>query len=115
MTSYAGLRRYGFAWVTGGFFVISLIGHWLFEQNVLLRDKSVDDASKLLSNKNPTSLASGPICPTDLSAAAFTRTTSGPTARNVNYRVRREPMQCLLLRVEIPAEHQHPACFPFPA
>ena len=24
------LRRYGFAWVTGGFFVISLIGHWLF-------------------------------------------------------------------------------------
>ena len=22
--------RYGFAWVTGGFFVISLIGHWLF-------------------------------------------------------------------------------------
>jgi hypothetical protein len=24
------LRRCGFAWVTGGFFVISLIGHWLF-------------------------------------------------------------------------------------
>jgi hypothetical protein len=24
------LRRYGFAWVTGGFFVISLAGHWLF-------------------------------------------------------------------------------------
>ena len=24
------LRRYGFAWVTGGFFVVSLIGHWLF-------------------------------------------------------------------------------------
>lgn len=24
------LKRYGFAWVTGGFFVISLIGHWLF-------------------------------------------------------------------------------------
>ena len=22
--------RYGFAWVTGGFFLISLIGHWLF-------------------------------------------------------------------------------------
>jgi len=22
--------RYGFAWVTGGFFVITLIGHWLF-------------------------------------------------------------------------------------
>jgi hypothetical protein len=22
--------RYGFAWVTGGFFIISLIGHWLF-------------------------------------------------------------------------------------
>jgi hypothetical protein len=24
------LHRYGFAWVTAGFFVISLIGHWLF-------------------------------------------------------------------------------------
>jgi len=24
------LSRYGFAWVTGGFFLISLIGHWLF-------------------------------------------------------------------------------------
>jgi hypothetical protein len=24
------LRRYGFAWVTAGFFVISLIGHWVF-------------------------------------------------------------------------------------
>ena len=24
------LRRYGFAWVTGGFFLLSLIGHWLF-------------------------------------------------------------------------------------
>ncbi|MDQ8731397.1 DUF6766 family protein [Bradyrhizobium sp. LHD-71] len=23
-------HRYGFAWVTGGFFIISLIGHWLF-------------------------------------------------------------------------------------
>lgn len=23
-------HRYGFAWVTGGFFVVSLIGHWLF-------------------------------------------------------------------------------------
>ena len=22
--------RYGFAWVTGGFFLISLLGHWLF-------------------------------------------------------------------------------------
>jgi hypothetical protein len=24
------MKRYGFAWVTGGFFVISFIGHWLF-------------------------------------------------------------------------------------
>lgn len=23
-------KRYGFAWVTGGFFIVSLIGHWLF-------------------------------------------------------------------------------------
>jgi hypothetical protein len=23
-------RAYGFAWVTGGFFVISLLGHWVF-------------------------------------------------------------------------------------
>ena len=22
--------RYGFAWVTGGFFIVTLIGHWLF-------------------------------------------------------------------------------------
>lgn len=22
--------RYGFAWVTGGFFLISLVGHWVF-------------------------------------------------------------------------------------
>lgn len=22
--------RYGFLWVTGGFFLISLLGHWLF-------------------------------------------------------------------------------------
>jgi hypothetical protein len=25
-----GLRRYGFAWVTGGFFIVTLVGHWLF-------------------------------------------------------------------------------------
>ena len=24
------LKRYGFFWVTGGFFVITLVGHWLF-------------------------------------------------------------------------------------
>src|SRR5688500_13492808 len=24
------MSRYGFAWVTGGFFIISLIGHWVF-------------------------------------------------------------------------------------
>jgi hypothetical protein len=24
------LRAYGFAWVTGGFFILSLVGHWLF-------------------------------------------------------------------------------------
>ncbi len=23
-------RRYGFAWVTGGFFIVSLVGHWIF-------------------------------------------------------------------------------------
>lgn len=23
-------RRYGFAWVRGGFFLVSLIGHWVF-------------------------------------------------------------------------------------
>jgi hypothetical protein len=23
-------KRYGFAWVTGGFFLISLVGHWVF-------------------------------------------------------------------------------------
>jgi len=25
-----GLQRYGFAWVTGGFFIVTLVGHWLF-------------------------------------------------------------------------------------
>lgn len=24
------LSRYGFAWITGGFFLITLLGHWLF-------------------------------------------------------------------------------------
>ena len=24
------LKNYGFAWVTGGFFLISLLGHWIF-------------------------------------------------------------------------------------
>lgn len=24
------MKSYGFAWVTGGFFIISLIGHWMF-------------------------------------------------------------------------------------
>lgn len=24
------LKRYGFLWVTGGFFILSLIGHWVF-------------------------------------------------------------------------------------
>lgn len=24
------LKNYGFLWVTGGFFIISLVGHWLF-------------------------------------------------------------------------------------
>jgi hypothetical protein len=23
-------KRYGFVWVTGGFFLVSLVGHWLF-------------------------------------------------------------------------------------
>lgn len=26
----SNFKRYGFAWVTGGFFLISLIGHWVF-------------------------------------------------------------------------------------
>jgi hypothetical protein len=24
------LRRYGFVWVAGGFFVVPLVGHWVF-------------------------------------------------------------------------------------
>ena len=24
------LRRYGFLWVTGGFFVLTIVGHWIF-------------------------------------------------------------------------------------
>ena len=30
MRKYGVFHRYGFAWVTAGFFLISLIGHWLF-------------------------------------------------------------------------------------
>jgi len=24
------MKAYGFAWVTGGFFLLSLVGHWIF-------------------------------------------------------------------------------------
>ena len=30
MSRRGTFHRYSFAWVTGGFFLISLIGHWLF-------------------------------------------------------------------------------------
>jgi hypothetical protein len=30
MGKHGIFHRYGFAWITAGFFVISLIGHWLF-------------------------------------------------------------------------------------
>jgi hypothetical protein len=30
MKSFSIWTRYGFVWVTGGFFVITLVGHWLF-------------------------------------------------------------------------------------
>ncbi len=30
MHKHSVWSRYGFLWVTGGFFVISLVGHWLF-------------------------------------------------------------------------------------
>lgn len=43
-------RRYGFFWVTGGFFVISLVGHWVFgwfafvnEQATLGKHAAVSD------------------------------------------------------------------------
>jgi hypothetical protein len=30
MMRHSILTRYGFAWVTGGFFLVSLLGHWVF-------------------------------------------------------------------------------------
>jgi hypothetical protein len=43
-------NRYGFAWVTGGFFVITLLGHWVFgwfafvtEQQALHQPVNVND------------------------------------------------------------------------
>src|SRR5688572_6920258 len=30
MKNHSIWTAYGFAWVTGGFFIISLVGHWLF-------------------------------------------------------------------------------------
>ena len=30
MHRHSILSRYGFAWITGGFFLVSLTGHWLF-------------------------------------------------------------------------------------
>lgn len=36
---YGGLRRYGFVWVTGGFFIISLVGHWLFGWLAYVQDQ----------------------------------------------------------------------------
>jgi hypothetical protein len=33
-------RRYGYGWVTAGFFLISLIGHWLFAWFAYIQDQS---------------------------------------------------------------------------
>lgn len=30
MKNHSIWKAYGFAWVTGGFFIITLVGHWLF-------------------------------------------------------------------------------------
>lgn len=33
------MRRYGFAWVTGGFFIVSFIGHWIFGSLAYVNDQ----------------------------------------------------------------------------
>jgi hypothetical protein len=41
--------RYGFAWVTGGFFLISLIGHWLFGWFAYVQEQQAHQQPVVLS------------------------------------------------------------------
>jgi hypothetical protein len=43
-------RRYGFAWVTGGFFLISLVGHWIFGWFAFVNEQQSLNQPVLFSN-----------------------------------------------------------------
>lgn len=43
-------HRYGFAWVTGGFFVISLVGHWLFGWFAYVQEQQSHQQAVLVSS-----------------------------------------------------------------
>lgn len=42
--------RYGFAWVTGGFFLISLVGHWLFGWFAYVQEQQAHQQPIILSS-----------------------------------------------------------------
>lgn len=46
---YGTFRRFGFAWVTGGFFIISLIGHWLFGWFAYVQDQQAHQQAVTVS------------------------------------------------------------------
>ena len=50
MRRVSRLQAYDFAWVTGGFFVISLIGHWLFGWFAYVSEQSVHGQAAMLSD-----------------------------------------------------------------
>jgi hypothetical protein len=43
------LHRYGFAWVTGGFFLVSLVGHWLFGWFAYVNEQKAHNQPLVLS------------------------------------------------------------------
>ncbi len=43
------LKRYGFFWVTGSFFIVTLIGHWLFGWFAYLNEQAAHGQSPVVS------------------------------------------------------------------
>jgi len=42
--------KYGFAWVTGGFFLVSLVGHWLFGWFAYIQEQQAHQQPILVSD-----------------------------------------------------------------
>ena len=47
--SHSIWKKYGFAWVTGGFFVLSLAGHWIFGWFTYMDEQTQHGASIVVS------------------------------------------------------------------